>query len=277
MTRSRCIRGKPTARMGLPGAARGRTSTRSKSLQRRWRMIATRFIPATAFSARTPASRGDARAKGSLSLDRAPRCSSYSATRSGASAGRAMRQYRFCAARRARRASMKRGDFLRSLGDGAAIMIKAVAGGGGRGMRAVSRSRKSRRRTSAASRRRARHSATATCTSKQLMPRARHIEVQIIGDGIGQRQPSVGARMQHPAPQSEDRRDCAEPGSRTPAMRDRLTRGGGADGEGSALRRTSARSSSWSTPIRRRRPTRLASRSSRPTRASRSSTRLPKK
>ena len=74
--------------------------------------------------------------------------------------------------------------FLESLGGGA-IMIKALAGGGGRGMRIV------------------RHAAEideayARCESEaraafgngavyveELMPRARHIEVQIVGDGVG--------------------------------------------------------------------------------------------
>ena len=52
---------------------------------------------------------------------------------------------------------------------------------------------------------------------------------------LGRRQPSVGARMQHPAPQSEDRGDCAEPGARARDARS-ADGGGGADGEGSALR-----------------------------------------
>src|SRR5262245_13438108 len=74
-------------------------------------------------------------------------------------------------------------DVLRGLGDGGAIMIKAIAGGGGRGVRAV---------TSAA----ALDEAYARCQSEaraafgrgelyveRLLPRARHIEVQIAGDG----------------------------------------------------------------------------------------------
>jgi acetyl/propionyl-CoA carboxylase alpha subunit/acetyl-CoA carboxylase carboxyltransferase component len=74
-------------------------------------------------------------------------------------------------------------DVLRALGPGGAIMIKAVAGGGGRGVRAV---------TSPA----ALDEAYARCCSEaqaafgsalvyveRLLPRARHIEVQIVGDG----------------------------------------------------------------------------------------------
>ena len=74
-------------------------------------------------------------------------------------------------------------DLLRAQGPGGAIMIKAVAGGGGRGVRAV---------TSAG----ALDDAYARCRSEaqaafgkgevyieRLLPRARHIEVQIAGDG----------------------------------------------------------------------------------------------
>ena len=75
--------------------------------------------------------------------------------------------------------------FFQSLGGGASIMIKAVAGGGGRGMRIVHHLNEL-------------EEAYARCQSEarasfgngdvyveQLMPRARHIEVQIIGDGTG--------------------------------------------------------------------------------------------
>jgi len=75
-------------------------------------------------------------------------------------------------------------EVLRALGPGEAIMIKALAGGGGRGMRAV---------TSPATL----DEAYARCRSEaqaafgnpeiyveRLLPRARHIEVQIVGDGV---------------------------------------------------------------------------------------------
>ena len=74
-------------------------------------------------------------------------------------------------------------DVLRGLGPGGAIMVKAVAGGGGRGVRAV---------TSPA----ALDDAHARCRSEaqaafgspevyveRLLLRARHVEVQIVGDG----------------------------------------------------------------------------------------------
>jgi acetyl/propionyl-CoA carboxylase alpha subunit/acetyl-CoA carboxylase carboxyltransferase component len=92
--------------------------------------------------------------------------------------------------------------FFSSLGDGGAMMIKAVAGGGGRGMRAVARLEDV-------------EEAYARCRSEaqqafgngdvyveQLIPRARHIEVQIFGDGsgavthLGERECSIQRRHQ---------------------------------------------------------------------------------
>lgn len=76
-------------------------------------------------------------------------------------------------------------DFFKVLPDGAAMIIKAVAGGGGRGMRVVTQSA-------------GLDEAYARCQSEaqaafgssdvyveQLLPRARHIEVQVLGDGSG--------------------------------------------------------------------------------------------
>ena len=75
--------------------------------------------------------------------------------------------------------------FLESLGSGGAVMVKAVSGGGGRGMRLVERPEDL-------------ESAYKRCQSEaksafgngdvyleQLIPRARHIEIQVIGDGAG--------------------------------------------------------------------------------------------
>ncbi|HEX7955021.1 MAG TPA: carboxyl transferase domain-containing protein [Burkholderiales bacterium] len=75
--------------------------------------------------------------------------------------------------------------FLQSLGAGGAIMIKAIAGGGGRGIRPVLRVQDL-------------ESAHERCRSEalqafgngdvyveQLFPTARHIEIQVIGDGSG--------------------------------------------------------------------------------------------
>jgi pyruvate carboxylase len=55
--------------------------------------------------------------------------------------------------------------FLAALGGGGAMVIKEVAGGGGRGMRVVNRIEESRKPTNDANPRRVPLSATATCTS----------------------------------------------------------------------------------------------------------------
>ena len=93
-------------------------------------------------------------------------------------------------------------EFLAALGPGGAIMVKAVAGGGGRGMRVV---------TSES----ALDEAFARCCSEaqaafgrdelyveELIGQARHIEVQIVGDGtgdvahLGERECSIQRRHQ---------------------------------------------------------------------------------
>ena len=102
--------------------------------------------------------------------------------------------------------------FFASLGAGRAMMIKAVAGGGGRGTRAVPSEDEIE-----AAWERCRSEAEAAFGNgalyvEQLIPRARHIEVQIIGDlegdiaQLGERECSVQRRFQKiveiaPAPQ----------------------------------------------------------------------------
>ncbi|HEY5105662.1 MAG TPA: carboxyl transferase domain-containing protein [Caulobacteraceae bacterium] len=75
--------------------------------------------------------------------------------------------------------------FFASLGPGAAVMIKALAGGGGRGMRPAT----SLEELEAAYARCASEAAAAFGDGKlfveALLPRARHVEVQIAGDGSG--------------------------------------------------------------------------------------------
>lgn len=75
--------------------------------------------------------------------------------------------------------------FLASLGPGGAVMVKAVAGGGGRGMRAVTDVADVDEAVE-----RCRSEAQAAFGNGQvyverLLRRARHIEVQIVGDGTG--------------------------------------------------------------------------------------------
>ncbi len=75
--------------------------------------------------------------------------------------------------------------FFATLGEGGAMMIKAIAGGGGRGMRAVFRLEDvddawARCRSEAAA-----AFGAADVYVERLVPRARHLEVQVVGDGSG--------------------------------------------------------------------------------------------
>ncbi|WP_372782684.1 carboxyl transferase domain-containing protein [Phenylobacterium sp.] len=74
--------------------------------------------------------------------------------------------------------------FFAGLGKGAAMMVKAVAGGGGRGMRPVMQPA-----DLAAAYERCASEAKAAFGNgdlyvEQFLPRARHIEVQVVGDGV---------------------------------------------------------------------------------------------
>jgi acetyl/propionyl-CoA carboxylase alpha subunit len=76
-------------------------------------------------------------------------------------------------------------DFYRSLGPGAAVMIKAVAGGGGRGMRTAFREEDIPEALERCRSEAFRAFGNGETYLEQLLPAARHIEVQIIGDGAG--------------------------------------------------------------------------------------------
>jgi acetyl/propionyl-CoA carboxylase alpha subunit len=92
-------------------------------------------------------------------------------------------------------------EFLRSLGEDGAMMIKAVAGGGGRGIRGVHDAGE----VAAAHARCASEAAKAFGNGdlyvERLLGRARHVEVQIVGDGsgvvhLGERECSLQRRHQ---------------------------------------------------------------------------------
>src|SRR5437879_11886079 len=75
--------------------------------------------------------------------------------------------------------------FLAALGKNEAALVKAVAGGGGRGMRVVRRPEELNEAWG-----RCRSEAQAAFGSgdlyvEALLPRARHVEVQVVGDGSG--------------------------------------------------------------------------------------------
>ena len=98
--------------------------------------------------------------------------------------------------------------FLSGLGDGGAVMLKAVAGGGGRGMREVHTLAEM-----AAAFERCRSEALQAFGDgelyvEQFLPHARHVEVQILGDGT-EMVAFLGPRMQPAAPAPEADRDRA--------------------------------------------------------------------
>jgi acetyl/propionyl-CoA carboxylase alpha subunit/acetyl-CoA carboxylase carboxyltransferase component len=76
-------------------------------------------------------------------------------------------------------------EFLSSLGAGASVMIKAVAGGGGRGMRIVHRLDEVEEAYKRCQSEARAAFANGDVYVEQLMPGARHIEVQVIGDRSG--------------------------------------------------------------------------------------------
>ena len=76
-------------------------------------------------------------------------------------------------------------SFLESLGDGGAIMIKALAGGGGRGMRAVQHPGEIEQAYQRCQSEAQAAFGNGDVYVEQFIPRARHIEIQIIGDQGG--------------------------------------------------------------------------------------------
>lgn len=93
-------------------------------------------------------------------------------------------------------------EFFSSLRNGGAIMIKAVAGGGGRGMRAVSQIQDLEDAYTRCQSEALQSFGNGDVYVERLLPRARHIEVQILGDGtgtvshLGERECSIQRRNQ---------------------------------------------------------------------------------
>jgi acetyl/propionyl-CoA carboxylase alpha subunit/acetyl-CoA carboxylase carboxyltransferase component len=73
--------------------------------------------------------------------------------------------------------------FLASLGEGGAVMLKAVAGGGGRGMRPVARTQDMAEAYERCSSEALKAFGSGEVYVERLLSHARHIEVQIVGDG----------------------------------------------------------------------------------------------
>src|SRR6266568_5257602 len=82
------------------------------------------------------------------------------------------------------------GQVLALLLEHGAVMVKAVAGGGGRGLRPVTREEELTEAQLADTMRRCASEAAAAfgdgrVYAERLLPRARHVEVQVVGDGTG--------------------------------------------------------------------------------------------
>ncbi|HEY8572260.1 acetyl-CoA carboxylase family protein [Phenylobacterium sp.] len=75
--------------------------------------------------------------------------------------------------------------FLQSLGPGGAVMLKAIGGGGGRGMRPVTRVEDIEAAFATCSREAEHAFGSGALYVEEFFPFARHIEVQVIGDGTG--------------------------------------------------------------------------------------------
>lgn len=93
-------------------------------------------------------------------------------------------------------------EFLATLGEGGAVMLKAIAGGGGRGMRAVFRADDLAEAYARCQSEARQAFGNPAVYVEQLLPRARHVEVQILGDGtgavthLGERECSIQRRHQ---------------------------------------------------------------------------------
>ncbi len=77
------------------------------------------------------------------------------------------------------------GEFLKSLGKNGTVMIKAIAGGGGRGIRQINKASELKSAYERCSSEAMQAFGNGDVYVEKLFPKARHIEVQIVGDGSG--------------------------------------------------------------------------------------------
>src|SRR5262249_25512399 len=75
--------------------------------------------------------------------------------------------------------------FLESLGPGAAVMLKAAAGGGGRGMRLVERVEDVEEAYGRGRSEALQAFGSGDLYARRFQPRARHVEVQVLADATG--------------------------------------------------------------------------------------------
>ena len=104
------------------------------------------------------------------------------------------------------------------------VFAKAVAGGGGRGMRLVERREDLREALETAMREADSAFGDATMFIEQAVVRPRHIEVQILADADRRDRPPLRARLLGAAPPPEGGRDRARPEPQRGAARRALPR-----------------------------------------------------
>jgi acetyl/propionyl-CoA carboxylase alpha subunit/acetyl-CoA carboxylase carboxyltransferase component len=113
-------------------------------------------------------------------------------------------------------------EFLAALGTGASVMVKAIAGGGGRGMRIVTAPEQLEDAFARCQAEAAAAFGDDTLYVERYVRRARHIEVQVLGDGtgavihLGERDCSIQRQQQKLV-------EIAPAPGLNPVLRDRLT------------------------------------------------------
>ena len=218
---------------------------------------------ATAFWPRTPTSRRAASARASSSSGRRPsRCGAFGAQAHRARAGDRGPACRSCRGRASSPTSRRRRQ--RPAEIGYPVMLKSTAGGGGIGMRRCAERRRARARRSTRSCALGARAlqGQAASTSRSWSIRARHVEVQIFGDGagrvlaLGERDCSLQRRNQkvieETPPPGLSAGDARRPATTRPSAWARRALSLGRHGRVRArCRATSASTSSRSTPASR--------------------------